>query len=65
MYFSSISFLADPCLRYDCYGGTCMNDRGSPRCICPTGRVGSRCQGTNGHWSLFLFLSIFCSIDLR
>ena len=37
--------LADPCLRYDCYGGTCTNDRGTARCICPTGRVGSQCQG--------------------
>ncbi|CAF1082643.1 unnamed protein product [Adineta steineri] len=34
----------DPCLRYDCGGGTCTNDRGVPRCICPTGRVGSQCQ---------------------
>ncbi|CAF1532793.1 unnamed protein product, partial [Adineta ricciae] len=34
----------DPCLRYDCSGGTCTNDRGVPRCICPAGRVGSHCQ---------------------
>ncbi|CAF3881254.1 unnamed protein product, partial [Rotaria sordida] len=34
----------DPCLRYDCSGGTCTNDRGVARCICPIGRVGSHCQ---------------------
>ncbi|CAF5055709.1 unnamed protein product, partial [Rotaria magnacalcarata] len=34
----------DPCLRYDCAGGTCTNDRGVARCICPIGRVGSHCQ---------------------
>ncbi|CAF1947203.1 unnamed protein product [Rotaria magnacalcarata] len=36
--------VVDPCLRFDCYGGSCMNDRGTARCICPTGRSGSRCQ---------------------
>ncbi|CAF2788344.1 unnamed protein product [Rotaria sp. Silwood2] len=34
----------DPCLRYDCSSGTCTNDRGVARCICPIGRVGSHCQ---------------------
>ena len=37
--------LADPCLRYECHGGTCTNDRGVARCVCPVGRAGSRCQG--------------------
>ncbi|CAF3509731.1 unnamed protein product [Rotaria sp. Silwood1] len=34
----------DPCVRYDCSSGTCTNDRGVARCICPIGRVGSHCQ---------------------
>jgi hypothetical protein len=37
--------IVNPCLRYDCGGGTCTDDRGVARCICPTGRVGTRCQG--------------------
>ena len=43
--FVCLFILVDPCLRYDCYGGTCTNDRGTPRCVCPAGRVGARCQG--------------------
>ncbi|CAF2066583.1 unnamed protein product [Rotaria magnacalcarata] len=39
-----VDLIIDPCLRYDCAGGTCTNDRGVARCICPIGRVGSHCQ---------------------
>jgi hypothetical protein len=42
---SFVFHIADPCVRYDCYGGTCTNERGVPRCICSLGRTGSRCQG--------------------
>jgi hypothetical protein len=44
LYFFS-NLVVDPCARYDCYGGSCTNDRGVARCVCPTGRAGNRCQG--------------------
>ncbi len=50
------------CLRYDCGGGTCTNDRGVARCICPTGRVGSHCQGSFieiGETRSYLFFLFF------
>jgi hypothetical protein len=61
LFFSN---LADPCLRYDCYGGTCTNERGVPRCICPTGRMGSRCQGDRTHALEPGERSLTCSFSL-
>jgi hypothetical protein len=59
--------LVDVCLRYDCGGGTCTNDRGVARCICPTGRVGSHCQGSFieiGETRSYLFFLFFFQDDI-
>ena len=49
----------DPCLHYNCYAGTCTNDRGAARCICPTGRAGVHCQGNLNHPAQLNFILSF------
>jgi len=71
-FFSFLFFITvDPCLRYDCGSGSCTNDRGVARCVCPTGRIGSHCQGwtlNKKRWNFSFHLNVFflfyCTDDI-